>query len=36
MEIIRVRGLDVGYGTTVILRGLDFDVLKGRITVIVG
>lgn len=36
MEIIRVRGLDVGYGTAVILRGLDFDVLKGRITVIVG
>jgi len=36
MEIIRVRGLDVGYGDTVILHGLDFAVLKGRITVIVG
>jgi phospholipid/cholesterol/gamma-HCH transport system ATP-binding protein len=36
MEIIRVRGLDVGYDATAILRGLDFDVPKGRITVIVG
>ena len=36
MEIIRVRGLDVGYGATVVLRGLDFDVPKGRITAIVG
>ena len=36
MEIIRVRNLDVGYGRTVVLRGLNFSIDKGRITVIIG
>jgi phospholipid/cholesterol/gamma-HCH transport system ATP-binding protein len=36
MEIIRVRGLSVGYGETAVLQHLDFDILPGRITVIVG
>ncbi len=36
MDIIRVRGVDIGYGTSFALRGLDFAVPKGRITVIVG
>jgi phospholipid/cholesterol/gamma-HCH transport system ATP-binding protein len=36
MEIIRVRDLDIGYGRTVVLRGLNFSIEKGRITVIIG
>ena len=36
MEIIRVIDLDVGYGRTAILRGLNFSVDEGRITVIIG
>ncbi len=36
MEIIRVTDLDAGYGATVVLRGLNFSVEQGRITVIVG
>jgi len=36
MEIIRVSNLDVGYGRTAVLRGLDFSIDKGRITVIIG
>jgi phospholipid/cholesterol/gamma-HCH transport system ATP-binding protein len=36
MEIIRVRGLSVGYGETTILENLDFDIPDGRVTVIVG
>lgn len=36
MEIIRVRDLDVGYGRTVVLRGLNFSIDKGRITVVIG
>ena len=36
MEIIQVRDLDIGYGRTVILRGLNFSIEKGRITVIIG
>jgi phospholipid/cholesterol/gamma-HCH transport system ATP-binding protein len=36
MEIIRVRGLSVGYGETPVLENLDFDILSGRVTVIVG
>lgn len=36
MDIIRAEGLDVGYGTEVVLRGMSFAVPKGRITVIVG
>jgi phospholipid/cholesterol/gamma-HCH transport system ATP-binding protein len=36
MDIIRVSRLDAGYGDTAILRGLDFTITQGRITVIVG
>jgi phospholipid/cholesterol/gamma-HCH transport system ATP-binding protein len=36
MEIIRVRNLDAGYDGTVVLRNLNFDIPRGRITVIVG
>ncbi len=36
MEIIRVRNLDVGYGQNVVLKGLNFALEKGRITVVVG
>jgi phospholipid/cholesterol/gamma-HCH transport system ATP-binding protein len=36
MEIIRVRGLSVGYGETPVLENLDFDIPDGRVTVIVG
>lgn len=36
MEIIRVSNLDIGYGRTVILRGLNFSIDKGRITVVIG
>jgi phospholipid/cholesterol/gamma-HCH transport system ATP-binding protein len=36
MEIIRVSDLDVGYGRTAVLRGLNFHVDRGRITVIIG
>jgi phospholipid/cholesterol/gamma-HCH transport system ATP-binding protein len=36
MEIIRVRDLDIGYGRAVVLRGLNFSIAKGRITVVIG
>jgi phospholipid/cholesterol/gamma-HCH transport system ATP-binding protein len=36
MDIIRVRGLEVGYEGISVLRNLDFDIPRGRITVIVG
>jgi phospholipid/cholesterol/gamma-HCH transport system ATP-binding protein len=36
MEIIHVRGLEVGYGEETILRNLDFDIPSGQITVVVG
>jgi phospholipid/cholesterol/gamma-HCH transport system ATP-binding protein len=36
MEIIRVIDLDVGYGRTAVLRGLNFSIDQGRITVIIG
>ena len=36
MEIIRVSNLDVGYGRIVVLRGLNFSIDKGRITVVIG
>jgi phospholipid/cholesterol/gamma-HCH transport system ATP-binding protein len=36
VDIIRVRGLSVGYGGAPVLEHLDFDILPGRITVIVG
>ena len=36
MEIIRVHDLDIGYGRTVVLRGLNFSIDKGRITVVIG
>ncbi len=36
MDIIRVRRLNAGYAGAPILRGLDFSIAKGRITVIVG
>ena len=36
MEIIRVSDLVVGYGSIVVLRGLNFTIDKGRITVIIG
>jgi phospholipid/cholesterol/gamma-HCH transport system ATP-binding protein len=36
MEIIRVSDLDIGYGRTVVLRGLNFSIEKGRITVVIG
>lgn len=36
MEIISVRDLEVGYGETVVLRGMNFSVAQGRITAVVG
>lgn len=36
MGIITVHDLDVGYGGTVILRGMNFSIAQGRITAIVG
>ena len=36
MDIIRVRRLDAGYAGAPVLRGLDFAIAQGRITVIVG
>jgi phospholipid/cholesterol/gamma-HCH transport system ATP-binding protein len=36
MEIINVRDLDVGYGGTVVLRGMNFSIAQGRITAIIG
>jgi phospholipid/cholesterol/gamma-HCH transport system ATP-binding protein len=36
MDIIRVRRLDAGYDGVPVLRGLDFTIATGRITVIVG
>lgn len=36
MDIIRAVGLDVGYENETVLRGLNFSLLPGRITVIVG
>ena len=36
MEIISVRDLDVGYGRTVVLRGMNFSIAQGRITAVVG
>lgn len=36
MDIIAVRGLDVGYGDVRVLEGLDFSVPSARITAVVG
>ena len=36
MEIIRATNLDVGYGRDPVLKGLNFGILKGEITVVVG
>jgi phospholipid/cholesterol/gamma-HCH transport system ATP-binding protein len=36
MDIISVRDLDVGYGRTAVLRGMNFAIAQGRITAVVG